>query len=155
MIRQRALTLIIAVTAASAGCDVAAPTLAVRVAVSPDAILAGGSDTATIQVTVVNLTASPVERVEQCDNLFSVESILGQEVVSSYRVTCPVENSTPLTIQLGPFESIDLTRLWTGVRVEYGEGGYVAVPLPPGGYRIYGRLGALRSSPRAIVLTAP
>lgn len=155
MIRQRALTFVTALTAASVGCDVTAPTLAVRVAVSPDAILAGGSDTATIQVTVVNLTAFPVERVVHCDNLFSVESLLGQEVVSSHRVTCPVENSIPLTIRLGPFESIDLTCLWTGVRVEYGVGGYVAVPLPPGMYRIYGRLGALRSSPRAIALTAP
>lgn len=155
MIRQRALPLIIAVTTAAAGCDVAAPTLAVRLAVSPDAILAGGSDTATIQVTVVNLTASPVERVVNCDNLFSVESSLGQEVVSSYRVTCPAENSIPLTVRLGPFESIDLTRLWTGVRIEYGDGGYVAVPLAPGAYRIYGRLGALRSSPGAIALTTP
>lgn len=139
---------------AAAACDSTNPTIAVRADVSPAVIVAGGSDTATIQVTVVNLTAVLVERVVHCDNLFSVEDLSGREVVSSYRVTCPVELSIPLRIELGPFESVELTRLWTGVNVVY-DGGYVPVPLPPGAYRVYGRLGELRSAPQPVALVAP
>jgi len=141
--------------AAALGCESTGPTLDVRMAVSPAAILTGGSDTATLRVTVVNLTSRRVERVVSCDNLFSVDDLLGTEVVSSYRVTCPAENSIPLTIALGPMESVELTRLWTGVSIRYEDGGFVAVPLPPGAYRIYGRLGELRSRPSPIALVAP
>jgi hypothetical protein len=150
----RRLTFLTVLSGTAFGCDLTRPTLAIRAEVSPSAMVAGGSDTATIRVTVVNLTAFPVERVVNCDNLFSVDDLSGQEVVSSYRVTCPVELSIPLRIELGPFESIELTRLWTGMNVVYDRG-YVAVPLPPGAYRIYGRLGELRSAPRAIALIAP
>jgi hypothetical protein len=143
--------------AAALGCvESTRPTLDLRVAVSPAAIVSGGKDTATVRVTIVNLTAGPIERLVSCDNLFSVDDLLGTEVVSSYRVTCPAENSIPLTIQLGPFESVELERIWTGVNVRYEVGnGFVAVPLPPGAYRIYGRLGALRSRPSPIALVAP
>jgi hypothetical protein len=106
-------------------------------------------------VTVVNLTPGWIERVVSCDNLFSVDDVLGTEVVSSYRVTCPAENSIPLTIELGPFESVELERIWTGVSIRYEDGSHVAVPLPPGAYRIYGRLGELRSRPSPIALVAP
>jgi hypothetical protein len=145
-----------AAAAAVLGCDSTGPTLDVRVAASPATIVTGGSDTVTVRVIIANLTAVPVERVVSCDNLFSVDDVLGTEVVSSYRVTCPAENSIPLIIELGPFESVELERIWTGVNIRYEVGsGYVAVPLPPGAYRIYGRLGELRSRPRPIALVAP
>ncbi len=145
-----------AAAAASLGCDSTGPTLDVRVVVSPAAILSGGSDTATLRVTLVNLTSGRVQRLVSCDNLFSVDDLLGTEVVSSYRVTCPSENSIPLTIDLGPLESVELERIWTGVVIRYDVGsGYVAVPLPAGAYRIYGRLGELRSRPSPIALVAP
>jgi len=153
----RWFTFVVAAAAAALGCaDSTRPTLDVRVAVSPAAIVTGGKDTATVRVTVVNLTSRPIERAVSCDNLFSVDNLLGTEVVSSYRVTCPAENSFPLTIQLGPFESVELERIWTGVSIRYEDGsGFVAVPLPPGAYRIYGRLGELRSRPSPIALVAP
>lgn len=151
----RHLTLLTTLTVPVLGCDATSPTLALRAEVSPAAILAGGIDTAAIRVTVVNLTAVPVERVVHCDNLFAVENVLGEVVVSNYRVTCPAENSIPLRIQLGPFESIELTRLWTGVTIRYADGGYVTEALPPGAYRIYGALGDLRSRPQAVELVAP
>lgn len=145
-----------AAAAAALGCDSTGPTLDVRVAVSPAAIRTGGGDTTIVRVTVVNLTAVRVERVVSCDNLFSVNDLLGTEVVSSYRVTCPAENSAPLTIELGPLESVELERIWTGVNIRYEVGsGYVAVPLPPGAYRVSGRLGELRSRPSPITLVAP
>jgi hypothetical protein len=82
--------------AAALGCDESTrPTLDLRVAVSPAAIVSGGKDTATVRVTIVNLPAGPIERLVSCDNLFSVDDLLGTEVVSSYRVTCPAENSIP------------------------------------------------------------
>jgi len=142
--------------AAALGCESTGPTLDLRVAVSPGAIVTGGKDTATLRVTVVNLTSGRVQRLVSCDNLFSVDDLLGTEVVSSYRVTCPSENSIPLTIDLGPLESVELERIWTGVVIRYDVGsGYVAVPLPAGAYRIYGRLGELRSRPSPIALVAP
>jgi hypothetical protein len=152
----RRFTASVAAAAAALGCGGGAtgPTLDVRVAVSPNQIVVGGGDTTTIRVTIENLTAARVERVVHCDNLFSVDDLLGREVVSSYRVTCPVENSIPLRIELGPFESVELTRLWAGTNVVYDQG-YVARPLPSGAYRIYGRLGELRSSPSPITLVAP
>ena len=149
----RPFTALATVAALGVACDLSNPALAVRVAVAPNAIVAGGSDTATIRVTIVNLTAARVERVVQCDNLFSVDALSGREVVSSYRVTCPAENSIPLKIELGAFESVELTRLWTGTNVVYDQG-FVAKPLPPGSYRIYGRLGELRSAPREMNLIA-
>ena len=91
----RPLTALATVAAFGVACDLSNPTLAVRVAVSPNEIVAGGSDTATIRVTIVNLTAARVERVVHCDNLFSVDAMSGREVVSNYRVTCPAENSIP------------------------------------------------------------
>lgn len=153
----RQVRLLMLLTAPIVGCDATGPTptLALRVGVSPAAILAGGSDTATIRVTVVNLTALPVERVVTCDNLFAVESLVGRVVVSNYRVTCPAENSIPLIIQLGPFASAELVRRWTGVSVRYADGGYEAVALPPGAYRVFGALGDLRSQPELLQLTAP
>jgi hypothetical protein len=150
----RQFTFLTTLLVAAGACDSTNPALAIRAEVSPVAIVAGGSDTATIRVTVVNLSAAPVERVVHCDNLFSVEDVSGLEVVSSYRVTCPVELSIPLRIELGPFESVELTRLWTGMNVVYDKG-YVAVPLPPGAYRIYGRLGELHSAPQGVNLVAP
>jgi hypothetical protein len=150
----RQFTFLTMLVVAAGGCDSTNPTLAIRAEVSPSAIVAGGSDTTTIRVTVVNLTAVPVDRVVGCDNLFSVEDLSGREVVSSYRVTCPVENSVPLRIELGAFESVELTRLWTGVNVVYS-GGYVTEPLPAGAYLIYGRLGELRSAPQGVDLVAP
>lgn len=151
----RRLTLLMMLSALVVGCDATGPTLALRAEVSPVAILAGGRDTATIRVTVVNLTASPVERVVNCDNLFAVESVVGGLVVSNYRVTCPAENSIPLIIQLEPFASVELVRRWSGVSVRETEGGYEAVALPPGAYRVYGALGDLRSPPQAFELVAP
>jgi len=153
----RQLRLLTMLTAPIVGCDATGPTptLALRAEVSPAAILAGGSDTATIRVTVVNLTALPIERVVTCDNLFAVESLVGGLVVSNYRVTCPAENSIPLIIQLDPFASIELMRRWTGVSVRYADGGYVAVALPPGVYRVYGALGDLRSRPEILELIRP
>ena len=144
-------------TAPVVGCDTTGPMprLALSEEVSPDAILAGGSDTATIRVAVINLTALPVERVVSCDNLFAVESVVGGLVVSNYRVTCPAENSIPLIIQLEPFASVELVRRWAGVTVQYADGGYVSVALPPGAYRVYGALGDLRSPPQAVELVAP
>jgi len=150
----RRLAFLAAVTASSVACDVANPRLAIRVQVSPVEIVAGGNDTTTIRVTVVNLTAAPVERVVTCDNLFAVESVVGDVVVSNYRVTCPAENSIPLRIALGAFESVELTRLWTGVYVRYAAGGFETVALPPGSYRVYGALGELRSKPQLVDLTA-
>ena len=105
-------------------------------------------------LTVVNLTAALVERVVTCDNLFAVESVVGDLVVSNYRVTCPAENSIPLRIALGAFESVELTRLWTGAYVRYAAGGFETVALPPGSYRVYGALGELRSKPQLVDLTA-
>src|SRR5881397_3558830 len=86
----RRLAFLTTLTASSVACDVANPTLAIRVEVSPVEIVAGGNGTATIRVTVVNLTAAPVERVLSCDNLYAVENAVGDLVVSNYRVTCPV-----------------------------------------------------------------
>jgi len=151
----RRLAFLTTLTASSVACDVANPTLAIRVEVSPVEIVAGGNGTATIRVTVVNLTAAPVERVLPCDNLYAVENAVGDLVVSNYRVTCPVENSIPLRIALGAFESVELTRLWTGVYVRYAAGGFETVALPPGSYRVYGAVGELRSEPQAVDLTAP
>lgn len=151
----RLFTLLTTLTVPALGCDATSPALALRAEVSPAAILAGGSDTTTIRVTVVNLTAFPVERVLHCDNLFAVDNALGVVVVSSYRVTCPAENSIPFRLQLDPFESVEVMQLWTGVSVRYADGGYVTVALPPGRYRVYGVLDGVRSRPRAVELVAP
>jgi len=152
----RRLAFLTALTASSVACDVANPTLAIRVEVSPTAIVAGGGDTTDIRLTLTNLTAHRID-VEgpTCDNLFAVETLVGNVVVSNYRITCPTENSAPWGIELAPFGSLELTRRWTGVDVRYANGGYETVPLPPGNYRIRGTFGELRSQPQAIALTAP
>jgi hypothetical protein len=61
----RPLTALATVAAFGIACDLSdpTPTLEVRVAVAPNAIVAGGRDTATILVTIVNLSAARVERV--------------------------------------------------------------------------------------------
>lgn len=137
-------------------CDLTNPTLAIRVDVSPAAIVAGGGDTTSIRLTFTNLTAHPIDQLAPpCDNLFAVENLFGGVVVSNYRITCPAENSVPWRIQLAPFGSVDVTRRWTGVNVRYAGGGYETVALPAGNYRIFGTLGELRSQPQPIALIKP
>jgi len=152
----RRLAFLTALTASAVACDVANPTLAVRVEVSPTAIVAGGGDTTNIRLTLTNLTAHRIDlEGPTCDNLFAVETLVGNVVVSNYRITCPTENWAPWGIELAPFGSVELTRRWTGVNVRYANGGYETVPLPPGNYRIRGTFGELRSQPQAIALTTP
>jgi len=152
----RRLAFLTALAASSGACDVANPTLAIRVEVSPVEIVAGGGDTTNIRLTLTNLTAHPID-VEgpACDNLFAVETLVGDVVVSNYRVTCPAENWAPWVIELAPFGSVELTRRWTGLNVRYANGGYQTVALPPGNYRIRGTFGKLRSQPQPIALTTP
>jgi hypothetical protein len=151
------LTVVVALAASAAACDFTNPTLAIRVDMSPTTIVAGGSDTATIRVTVVNLTARPIDQPgPPCDNLFAVENLAGAVVVSNYRVTSPLEDSAPWGIQLTPFGSVDLTRRWTGAYVrDKSGGGFETVALPPGTYRMRGTFGELRSAPQRIALTNP
>ncbi len=118
--------------------------LVITVAVSPARIVPG--DTTTIVVRFTNTSAGPVELPTFCQHLFEVANADGDVVAGREPLYCIMILAPPVV--LGPFKSLERRFSWTGTSP-------VGEPLPPGLYRVYGKLAERRSTPATIEIDAP
>jgi hypothetical protein len=118
--------------------------LRITVAVTPDRIAPG--DSAAIVVRFTNMSAGAVDLALFCEHLFEVANSQGEVVAGREPLYCIAIVGRPVV--LGPFESLERRFSWTGTSP-------AGQPLPPGLYRVYGKLAERRSAPADIEIDAP
>jgi hypothetical protein len=122
--------------------------LMISVAVSRDKIVPG--DTTTVVVRFTNTGPTSIDLPLFCQHVFEIADAQGEIVAGREGMACVAIVGGPT--RLGPSESLELRSSWNGwFRQQIGDT-LITGPLPPGRYRVYGKLEQRRSAPTTLEL---